>query len=776
MNDSLNNDLKVGKNKDHIKEAYKGFKLSRWQLDEVIDVRDFIETNHTEYLGDSSFLEPATERTQKVHQKILDLIKKEINSKGGLLGVDTSKASTITSHAAGYIDQENEKIFGLQTESPLIRGIKPHGGVRLVEKALEEYGYKLDEKMYKTYTEEVRTHNDAVFEIYKYWENFQTTEGKLIRGEGLITGLPDNYSRGRIIGDYRRVALYGVDKLIYKKKLDLNTLEQTKYLDEESLLIREQVGKQIKSLEDMKVMASMYGDDISLPAKDTRECIQWIYYAYLAAVKEQDGAAMSMGRIDGFIDIYAERDLKNKKYIESQIQELVDDFVIKLRIVRHLRHPEYNALFAGDPTWVTISIAGLKGNGLKESLVSKTSFRFLHTLSNLGPAPEPNLTVLWSKNLPDGFKQFASKTSIDSSSIQYENDDLMRPYHGDDYGIACCVSAMTIGKEMQLFGARANVAKLLLLVINEGRSEETGHLLRSDFTKIKNREYLDYAEITKLFYKEMDWLAELYVQTMNIIHYSHDRYHYENSQMALHDTHVHRFMAFGMAGLSVIADSLSAIKYAKVKPIWDERGIATSFEIHGDFPKYGNNDNRVDKIAVEVCKRFIKALRKYPAYKKAEHTLSILTITSNVVYGKHTGATPDGREAWTPFAPGANPMHGRDKMGAIASLSSVAKIPYEYCRDGVSNTFTITPSTLGNDIESRVENLVSILDGYFSSAGHHLNVNVLQRETLKDAMDHPEKYPQLTIRVSGYAVHFIRLTREQQEEVISRTFHERLSW
>lgn len=753
-------------------DPYRKFKSGKWN--KQIDVRNFIHLNFKEYKGDDNFLEEKSAKTKEVLGKVEDLLLKE-GEKGGVLGVDTTTASTIISHSPGYIDKDNEDIVGLQTDEPLVRGIKPHGGIRLVKSTLDKLGYKLDENIYKAFTEYVSTHNDSVFGVYKSWEDFHTPDGNMVRGEGLITGLPDNYSRGRIIGDYRRVALYGIDLLIQEKQKDLK--KYCDYLDEEKLDIRVMLNSQIQALKDMKKLAESYGYNIGRAANNVKECIQWIYFAYLAAVKEQDGAAMSMGRIDAFIDIYAERDLEEGRYTEKDIQHFVDDFVLKLRIIRHLRHPEYDALFAGDPTWVTIAIGGMYRNGLSKSLITKTSYRFLHTLKNLGSAPEPNLTILWSKHLPNSFKKFAAKMSILSSSIQYESDELMRPYHGDDYGIACCVSAMTIGKQMQFFGARANLAKLLLMVINEGRNEHTGNQVSDKFKNIKNKKILDYNEIKKEFFNQMDWLANLYVQTMNLIHYMHDRHHYERSQMALHDTEVHSFMAFGMAGLSVVVDSLSAIKYAKVHPIYDKKtGLTKDFKITGDFPKFGNNDDRVDKIAVEVTKKFIEALRKYPTYRDAEHTLSILTITSNVVYGKHTGATPDGRKNETPFAPGANPMHGRDTKGAAASLSSVAKIPYQYCRDGISNTFTITPSTLGSTLEIRQNNLVRLLDGYFSKAGHHLNVNVLNRDTLLDAMEHPEKYPQLTIRVSGYAVHFVKLTKEQQKEVVERTFHERLSW
>jgi formate C-acetyltransferase len=746
---------------------YRKFKKGTWQ--KQINVRSFIQNNYTGYKGDASFLKPPTAKTKKVWDKTNKLITKEFE-KGGLIGVDTKKVSTITSHGPGYIDKENESIIGLQTEKPLIRAIKAGGGIRLVQKTCESLGYTLDPKIFKIYTENVKTHNDAVFDIYKSWKDFITPSGKFFRSEGIITGLPDNYSRGRVIGDYRRIALYGMDRLIEEKKKDEQRI-CGKYMNKENIRKREVFHKQIKALEDIKIMAASYGFDISQPAKDAKEAIQWLYFGYLAAVKEQDGAAMSFGRIDAFIDIYAERDLKEKRYTEGKIQQFIDDFVIKLRIVRHLRHPEYNALFAGDPTWVTCSIGGMTTK--RKPLVTKTSFRLLHTLSNLGPAPEPNLTVLWDKNLPQGFKDFASEVAVDSSSLQFENDKLMQGYHGDDYAIACCVSAMTVGKQMQYFGARCNLPKLLLLVINQGKSELSGDLVVEGIKPLKNRKVLDYKEVSTNFYKMMDWLAKKYVETMNIIHYSHDRYHYENSQMALHDPEIKRFMAFGIAGMSIVADSLSAIKHAKVKPVYNKQGIATDFKIVGDFPCFGNNDDRVDKIAVNICKKFTTALRKYPAYNGAEHTLSLLTITANVVYGKHTGATPDGRKALDPFAPGANPMHNRDKKGALAALNSLAKLPYDYCRDGISNTFSITPQSLGKNAEIRVSNLINMLDGYFTKGGHHINVNVLDKEILEDAMKKPWKYPQLTIRVSGYAVNFIKLTKEQQEEVISRTFHKK---
>ncbi|MFA4891115.1 MAG: formate C-acetyltransferase [Candidatus Gracilibacteria bacterium] len=749
-------------------------------MQKEINVRDFILRNYTPYNGDETFLAPPTKKTKKVWGKARKLIQKEFKN-GGLLGVDTKKVSTITSHGPGYISKRHESIVGIQAEKPLVRTIKANGGIRLVKSALEELGYKISPEIYDIYTKYVTTHNDAVFDMYKNWDDFKTPAGKLFRSEDIITGLPDNYSRGRIIGDYRRVALYGVDRLISERK----ALENLKYdyMNDEHMRSRTFLHKQIRALEDMKKMAASYGFDISKPATDVREAIQWLYLGYLAAVKEQDGAAMSMGRIDAFIDIYAEKDLKRGRYTEAEIQQFIDDFVVKLRIVRHLRHPEYNALFAGDPTWVTCVLGGMTAVGPigkpskackpGKSMVTKTSFRMLHTLENLGPAPEPNLTVLWAEGLSSNFKKYASRMAVNSSSLQFENDDLMRPYHGDDYGIACCVSAMTIGKQMQLFGARSNLPKVLLLAINEGRNEFTGEKVLDGVKPLKNRKVLDYKEVSGRFFELMDWLAKKYVETMNVIHFCHDNYHYENSQMALHDPEVHRFMAFGLAGMSIVVDSLSAIKYAKVSPVYDRRGIAVDYKIKGSYPAFGNNDDRVDSMAVDLCKKFIQCLKKYPAYRGAEHTLSLLTITANVVYGNHTGATPDGRKAHEPFAPGANPMHNRDKNGALASLNSMAKLPYRYCRDGISNTFSITPHTLGKTSETRAENLVSMLNGYFNKGGHHINVNVIDREVLEDAMAKPWKYPQLTIRVSGYAVNFIKLTPEQQKEVISRTFHKK---
>ena len=751
--------------KPTIPKIHRAFKKGRW-IDHI-DPRDFIQKNYKPYKGDDSFLEGPTPKTKKVWAKTEKLLKQEFK-KGGVLGIDTKTPSTITSHTPGYIDKKNESIVGVQTDKPLVRAIKPKGGVRLVERACASYGYKLDPKVSALYRHHVKTHNDAVFDVYKHWDDFYTLEKhQLFRKKGVITGLPDNYGRGRIIGDYRRIALYGVDRLLYEKEREMN--RDCKFMNAEMIRLRSEGHYQIQALQELKEMAASYGFDIGRPAEDTKEAIQWLYFGYLGAVKEQDGAAMSFGRIDSFIDIYAERDLKRDHYTERKIQQFVDDFVIKLRLVRHLRVPEYNALFAGDPTWVTCVLGGMGKN--KQPLVTKTSFRLLHTLENLGPAPEPNLTVLWSHKLPKDFKNFAANTSIKSSSIQFENDELMRPHHGDDYAIACCVSAMEVGKEMQFFGARCNLPKLLLLAINQGRDEIDDEKIVEGVPKLKHQKPLKYEEVKKEFFGLMDWLCNKYVETMNVIHYSHDHFDYEAEQMALHDLKIHRFMAFGIAGISIVIDSLSAMKHAKVYPIRNKKGVAKKFKIVCDYPAFGNDDDRADKIGVEVIKKFIKTLEKYEAYRRAEHTVSLLTITANVVYGHHTGATPDGRGAGEPFAPGANPMHNRDKCGALASLNSVAKLDYNYCRDGISNTFSITPSSLGKTEDGRISNLRGMLDGYFHKGGHHLNVNVLYQETLKDAMKNPAKYPQLTIRVSGYAVHFIKLTKEQQEEVISRTFH-----
>lgn len=734
---------------------------------ETIDVRDFIQKNYTPYEGNGNFLAGATKRTEKIWKAMTRLIEKE--QKKGVLDIDTKTPSDITSHKPGYIDRKNEVIVGLQTDKPLKRAIKPKGGVRLVKAACEAYGYKLDPEVERIFTKFRKTHNDGVFDIYMDWEDFYTPDHKLLRKKSIITGLPDNYGRGRIIGDYRRIALYGIDRLIQEKHEFSNTY--LREMDEESIRQREELVEQIHALQEMKKMASDYGFDISRPAENFKEAVQWTYFGYLAAVKGQDGAAMSFGRIDGFFDIYAERDLKAKTITETEIQEIIDDFVIKLRIVRHLRTPEYNELFAGDPTWVTCLLGGQGIDG--RTLVTKTTFRILQTLKNLGPAPEPNITIAWSPNLPENFKRFSADIAITSCAIQFENDELMRPKFGDDYGIACCVSAMKLGKEMQFFGARCNLAKLLLLAINEGRDENDGSPVAGNVPKLSNATTLNYEEVRKEFSKMMQWLAEKYVNTMNVIHFMHDKYNPESAQMALHDTVMDRNMAFGIAGFSVVIDSLSAIKYATVKAKRDKEGIAKSFSITGKFPKYGNDDDRADELGIEIVREFIGYLRQHATYKNARHTLSVLTITANVVYGHKTGATPDGRSAGEPFAPGANPMHNRDENGAIASLNSVAKIPYEYCLDGISNTFSIVPQGLGKTPEIRDKNLSALLDGYFTKGGHHLNVNVLNRKTLQDAMKHPEKYPQLTIRVSGYAVRFVRLTKEQQEEVISRTFHER---
>ncbi len=732
-----------------------GFNKGKWQ--DEINVRDFIQSNYTEYCGDDSFLAGATERTRALMDKINALFKLE-RQYGGVLDVDTATVSSLTSYSPGYIDKENELIVGMQTNRPLKRGVNPFGGIRMVRQACEAYGYKLSEQI-ETEFRYRTTHNDGVFRAY-------TDEMRLARKCHVITGLPDAYGRGRIIGDYRRVALYGIDRLIEEKKKDKELLSQ-KSFDAETIRLDEELYRQILFLGYMKDMAAMYGCDISEPAKDTREAIQWTYFGYLAAIKEQNGAAMSLGRVSTFFDIYIERDIKNGTLTEEGAQELIDDFVMKLRIARHLRTPEYNELFGGDPMWITEAVGGMGEDG--RTLVTKSSFRMLNTLYTLGSSPEPNLTVLWSGALPEGFKRFCAKVSVDTDSIQYENDDVMRPIYGDDYAIACCVSAMKIGKQMQFFGARCNLAKLLLIAINGGYDTTSGIRIGPEMPVMES---LDFDDVMKRMEVYMAWLARLYVNTMNVIHYMHDKYAYEKSQMALHDTDVTRFMAFGIAGLSVVADSLSAIKYADVRPIKDEKGYIVDFDTVGDFPKYGNDDDRVDLIAKDMAHRMITELRKTPAYRDAIHTLSVLTITSNVMYGKHTGATPDGRKAGAAFAPGANPMHNREENGALASLNSVAKISYDDCRDGVSNTFSITPNTLGKTDDERVSNLVSILDGYFAKKAHHINVNVLNRETLEKAYEDPEAYPNLTIRVSGYAVNFNKLSREQQREVISRTFHE----
>ena len=729
-----------------------------------IDVRGFIQANYTPYEGDSNFLTSPTEKTKKLWNKVLDLYKKETEN-NGVLDVDVKTPSSINAYEPGYVDKSLEEIVGFQTDAPLKRAIMPNGGIRIVEKSCESYGYKVDENIEYIYHNLRRTHNDGVFAVY-------TPDVRAARSSHLITGLPDGYGRGRIIGDYRRVALYGVDVLIEEKKRELDILDSDEFVDS-IIKNREEVHDQILALEDLKKMALKYGFDISVPASNAKEAFQWLYFGYLGAIKDQNGAAMSLGRTTTFLDIYVERDLNEGTLSESLAQELMDQFVMKLRMVRFLRAPEYNALFSGDPVWVTEALGGMGIDG--RTLVTKNSFRMLHTLVNLGPAPEPNLTVLWSKNLPEGFKKFCADISIKTSSIQYENDDLMRATLGDDYGIACCVSAMRIGKQMQFFGARANLGKTLLYAINGGRDEKSGVQITPEFAPITS-EYLNYDEVMEKFDNMMDYVAKIYIKALNAIHYMHDKYSYEALEMALHDSerNILRTMACGIAGLSVVADSLSAIKYAKVKVIRDDTGLAVDYQIDGDFPKYGNDDDRVDSIAVDVVKRFMKKLEKHQTYRNSRATLSILTITSNVVYGKATGATPDGRAAGEPFGPGANPLHGRDVNGALAVMNTIAKLPYEYSEDGISFTFSITPNTLGKDEDTKVNNLVNMLDGFFMQTGHHINVNVFDRALLKDAMEHPEKYPQLTIRVSGYAVNFTKLTREQQLDVVNRTIHERI--
>lgn len=741
-------------------KQWEDFKEGIWK--KKVNVSDFIQKNYESYDLDESFLKGKTSKTDKVWKTCEELLKEEL--KKHVLDIDTTNMSGIDNFMPGYIDKENEVIVGLQTDKPLKRIVNPYGGIRMVYSELESYHYKLDENVDKYFNLFRKTHNQGVFDCY-------TDEIKKARHVGLLTGLPDSYGRGRIIGDYRRVALYGIDFLMAEKKKDLASLEGP-VMDISLMQLREEVSMQYRALDEIKKMASRYGYDISVPASNAKEAIQWTYFAYLAAIKENNGAAMSMGRVDAFFDIYINRDMKRGMLTEEEAQELIDQFVIKLRLVRHLRTPEYDELFSGDPTWVTCSIGGVTVD--KKSMVTKTSYRILHTLTNLDPAPEPNLTVLWSEYLPDTFKKYCSKMSIETDSIQYENDDVMRPIYGDDYAIACCVSAMREGRDMQFFGARCNLAKALLYSMNGGIDEVTGDLVIDGFDK-NSDEILDYEKVKDMYFKMLEEVCKIYADSMNIIHYMHDKYAYEASQMALHDTHVNRLMAYGVAGLSVVCDSLSAIKYASVKPIRNDDGIIVDFSITGDFPKYGNDDDRVDSIAVMVLEKMYQELKKHPCYRDATPTLSVLTITSNVVYGKKTGSTPDGRKKGVPFAPGANPMHGRDSSGAISSLNSVAKIPYQdCCRDGISNTFSIVPNSLGHTMEERVENLVSLLDGYFIQGAHHLNVNVLNRETLVDAMEHPEKYPLLTIRVSGYAVRFNRLTRIQQEEVISRTFHEKI--
>lgn len=740
-----------------MREEWNDFKTGSWT--KSVDVRNFIQTNYTPYEGDDSFLSGATEATTKLWAEVSELFKKE-RENGGVLDVDTETISGINEYNPGYIDQAFEKIVGVQTDAPLKRAVMPYGGIRMAESAAKAYGYEVSPKISEIFSKYRKTHNQGVFDAY-------TTEMRLARKSGVITGLPDAYGRGRIIGDYRRVALYGVDRLIQDKEQQKLSLE-VKTIDEDVIRLREEISDQIVALKELKGLAASYGFDISWPATNAREAIQWLYFGFLGAIKDQNGAAMSLGRTSTFLDIYIERDLRNGVITEAEAQELMDHFVMKLRLVKFLRTPEYNDLFSGDPTWVTESIAGMGLDG--RTLVTKNSFRVLNTLYTLGPSPEPNLTVLWSTRLPQGFKDFCSKVSIDTSSVQYENDDLMAPYWGDDYAIACCVSAMRVGKQMQFFGARVNLAKTLLYAINGGKDEKSGVQVGPKTAPLTG-EYLDYNEVMERFDVMTDWLANLYVNTLNVIHYMHDKYSYEKLQMALHDRDVFRTMACGIAGLSVCADSISAIKFAKVKPIRNEEGVAIDFEVEGDFPKYGNDDDRVDEIAVWLVENMMNKIRQNKTYRNAYHTQSVLTITSNVVYGKKTGTTPCGRKAGEPFAPGANPMHGRDCSGSLASLNSVAKIPYEHSQDGVSNTFSIVPDALGKTPENRIHNLGTMMDGYFSQGAQHLNVNVFNRETLLDAMEHPEEYPQLTIRVSGYAVNFIKLTREQQLDVINRTFH-----
>ena len=742
-------------------EQWKGFKKGDWKSE--INVRDFIQANYTPYEGDDNFLAGPTEKTKKLWNEVLELYKKEHDAKGGVLDIDTKTISTITAHDAGYIDKDLEDIVGLQTDAPLKRAIMPFGGIRIVEKACEAYDRKVDSEVETIFHKYRKTHNDGVFSVY-------TPDIRAARSSHLITGLPDGYGRGRIIGDYRRVALYGIDVLIFEKQAELDVLN-TDELTEEVIRAREEISEQIKALNELKEMATKYGFDISKPASNAKEAVQWLYFGYLGAIKSQDGAAMSLGRTSTFLDIYFERDLQNGTLTEEEAQEIMDHFVMKLRFVRFLRTPEYNELFSGDPVWVTESIGGMGIDG--RTLVTKNSFRLLHTLQNLGPAPEPNMTVLWSTRLPEGFKKFTTNLSIKTSSIQYENDDLMRITLGDDYGIACCVSPMKIGKQMQFFGARANLAKTLLYAINGGRDEMTGKQVTPKYAPITS-EYLDYDEVMEKFNQMMDYVAKIYIKALNAIHYMHDKYCYEAIEMALHDREILRTMACGIAGLSVVADSLSAIKYAKVKVIRDETGLAVDYKVEGDFPKFGNDDNRVDQIAVDITKNFMNKLRKHQTYRNSKHTLSILTITSNVVYGKATGNTPDGRRAGEPFGPGANPLHGRDTNGALAVMNSIAKLPFDSAEDGISYTFSITPGTLGKSDDEKIDNLINMLDGYFTQTGHHINVNVFDRSLLEDAMEHPENYPQLTIRVSGYAVHFTKLTREQQLDVIHRTIHERI--
>lgn len=742
-----------------MKQEWQNFKDGKWTKE--INVSDFIKKNYKSYKGDETFLAEKTEKTTKIWKECEKLLKKEL--KKHVLDIETNKTSGINKFNPGYISKDDNVVVGLQTDKPLKRIVNPYGGMRMVYQELNAYGYKLNKEIDYYFNKYRKTHNQGVFDAY-------TDDIKKARHVGLLTGLPDAYGRGRIIGDYRRIALYGIDFLINQKQKDLQEL--TGEMNDELIRLREEVSMQINALNEIKEMGKSYGFDLSKPAKNSKEAVQWTYLGYLAAVKENNGAAMSLGRVDAFLDIYFERDLKTKKITEKQIQELIDNFIIKLRLVRHLRTPDYDELFSGDPTWVTCSIGGTTEKN--KSMVTKTSYRILHTLTNLDPAPEPNMTVLWSNNLPENFKKYCAKLSIETDSIQYENDDVMRPIYGDDYAIACCVSAMREGKDMQFFGARCNLAKALLYSLNGGIDEVKGDKVLENIKK-NEEEILTYKEVKKSYFKVLEQVAKTYSDAMNIIHYMHDKYAYEKGQMALHDTKVNRLMAYGVAGLSVVADSLSAIKYAKVKPIRNKEGIAIDFEIEGDFPKYGNDDDRVDNLAKEVLEKFYKELTKHKCYRNANPTLSVLTITSNVVYGKKTGSTPDGRKKGEPFAAGANPMHGRDKNGALASLNSVAKLDYQNCcRDGISKTFSIVPTTLGKTKEEQINNLVGILDGYFIQNAHHLNVNVLTRETLIEAMNNPEKYPLLTIRVSGYAVRFNRLTKEQQQEVIKRTFHEKM--
>ncbi len=739
---------------------WEGFQTGKWQ--EEINVRDFIQRNYAPYEGNEEFLKPATGRTEELLHKFENLLVLE-REFGGVLDIDTHTVTSLLNYKPGYLDKDKEIIVGLQTDRPLKRGVNPFGGLRMTREACKAYGYELSQKVEDEFQYRT-THNDGVFRVY----NKAT---KAARHCGLITGLPDAYGRGRIIGDYRRVALYGVDRLIEEKQKDKDRISM-ETMDVDHIRQLEELYQQINFLGKLKEMAAMYGYDISQPARNAKEAVQWLYFAYLGAIKEQNGAAMSLGRTSTFLDIYFERDLERGILDETQVQEIVDDFVMKLRMARHLRTPEYNDLFAGDPMWITESIGGMGEDG--RTLVTKNSYRMLHTLYNLKPSAEPNLTVLWSKNLPENFKRFCAKVSCDTDAIQYENDDLMRPQFGDDYGIACCVSAMRIGKEMQFFGARANLAKMLLMALNGGKDEKHNMQVGPEHEPYQG-EYLEYDKVMELLDIYRPWLANMYANTMNVIHYMHDKYAYEKTQMALHDTDVHRYMAFGIAGMSVLADSLSAIKHAKVRCIRDEEtGLITDYEITGEYPAFGNDDDRADQIASEQVRLFYEELKKQKLYRDAEPTLSILTITSNVVYGKKTGATPDGRKAGEPFAPGANPMHGRDRNGALASLNSVAKLSYQYCKDGISNTFSIVPQAMGKTEEERLSNLTAVLDGYFGQMAHHLNVNVLNRDTLVDAYNNPEKYPNLTIRVSGYAVNFNKLTKEQQKEVISRTFHERM--